>query len=729
LAATPPPPQPPAQPAAPVPRPRRNYPITLEEVNLSFINDTPGIGVGHEWLFIPVEHLIGGRASENLWRFRIRDLRNPPATECAWVSLREVQLLSTSTVARQFRSCLEAEFGGTWRTALDYLILRIQENEGRFIRQAPQQEAEDEEEVVEQFRVNLSADELEEVENILNSPNAIERINTPHLDNIVSGENDNKQVIFTTLLSGKSPNPKMKQMILIKGRAGGGKSTLMNIANLYRYKEVGRFTKHALDYSSESFRGIEVLKLKEFGNADDEKEGVSVIKFLSADDNGYNVEYVVRDEATGRMRTETSHIPPLTIISSTNRVDIDEQYTRRNWILNPDESAEQTERVRQWTAKDNNERAYVSLGILAETSKERSTRILMGLLDRIPPCEVIVPFADALTSILEANNLRVRGDYGRLITLVQLYGILIQRSLPNVTREDGTVIVVMTPERAIEVLNLAMGPLTTMTSSLEQRDRRIINLLKEHNCDIKGAAIDKTLRDTIATHSGLTSESIRLYLNQLENSGYMTSEEGPQRRKTWYLLYSLEELERKLSSVSDKLKKPRGIIEKMWNETLAWAQAIANANQPADQAAPAPTEAPSQDSAAHRLEVSQSLSDAFTALIPHLEAMRTAQLQVLADAEAEMPPEPERLEVHIQAQLGGETLGGTGKLTGTIMERLDTLCQWVASESLVLDTVTDEQIAAHFESPIEEVGRLLDVIRRDSGAPIFSPRPGRWRGK
>lgn len=167
---------------------------------------------------------------------------------------------------------------------------------------------------------------------ILNSENVGVEIDK-HLGNVVSGEEDNRLALFILLLSGKFREPEMKQMILLKGTEGSGKSTLMILADAFKTKDVGRFSEHALDYSD--LKDFEVLRLKEIGHMDEEKQGISTLKFLSADDKGYTCEVTVRDKETGQFTTQEIIIPPITVLSGTTRILIESQYNRRNWIINP----------------------------------------------------------------------------------------------------------------------------------------------------------------------------------------------------------------------------------------------------------------------------------------------------------------------------------------------------------------------------------------------------------
>jgi len=161
------------------------------------------------------------------------------------------------------------------------------------------------------LRQLLDAEAEEEAERILSSANVLDELQR-HLDNIITGEDSNKRLVFVLLLSGKTDDDTLKQFLLLKGEAAGGKTKLMRLADAFRTKSVGRFTAHALDYSD--LWNYQILRLKEIGNMDQEFQGVSTIKFLSADDEGYIVEMPVRGE-DGRFSNVEYRIPPITVIT------------------------------------------------------------------------------------------------------------------------------------------------------------------------------------------------------------------------------------------------------------------------------------------------------------------------------------------------------------------------------------------------------------------------------
>jgi len=478
-----------------------------------------------------------------------------------WVTVDSPEKLRTSRNAKILREVLKAEHPADWRILLENAVERIQKAVASFKPEAEKPSCEREESKVE-------PEVEEEVERILNSDDPLSEIKR-HLDNLIAGEDANKLTIFLLLLSGKCPNPSLKQMILLKGEAGAGKSTLMSIADLFKTKSVGRFTEHALDYTE--LEGFEVLKLKEIGVMDEEKQGVSTLKFLSSDDEGYIVEFTIRDPETGEFTTQTKRIPAITVISSTTRLKIDPQYQRRNWIISPDESREQTLRIKKWFVKHEREKAEVILGFRKETSYDWSRRVLKELVRRIEPCSVIIPFEDSLLDVLNHGVLRVRGDYKKISSLVNLYGVLLQRKLPKLPAANSHAFL-MTAERSLEALNVALEPLVNMTADLEKRTAIVLRIMEDLGYKEKGAAIDKSAREEIAVRGGWAESTVRQYLNQIEAAGYLSSD--GKRPKTWYLLYSMDAIRRKMSVVSLKIENYDILVGNMRKEAQEWLKTL-----------------------------------------------------------------------------------------------------------------------------------------------------------
>ena len=268
--------------------------------------------------------------------------RDKPRT--GWVSLKGPEDLRSSKNAKPIRDWLRKLFKKSWSEKLETVIAALQDSKLTARRKAKKtagssSKAEELHSKPDREEVQLSPDEEQLVEDILSGPDTVNRVKEL-LDDVIAGEDENKQAIFILLLSGRIQDPRMKQIILLKGTEGAGKSRLASLSYLFKVKDVGRFSEHALDYTD--LRGYEVLYLKEMGHMDQERQGVSTLKFLSSEDRGYTVEVTAWDEETKTFRTKEYRIPPITLITTTTRVTLDPQFERRAWIFNPDESEDQT---------------------------------------------------------------------------------------------------------------------------------------------------------------------------------------------------------------------------------------------------------------------------------------------------------------------------------------------------------------------------------------------------
>jgi hypothetical protein len=394
--------------------------------------------------------------------------------------------------------------------------------------------------------VKVDPDIIEEAKNIVKSPDIIEKIKSL-LECVSAGEIDKKMLILALLLSGKIIDKQAKQIILLKGEAGSGKSTLMEIANFFKTKDIGRFTEHALDYSD--LQNYEVLKIKELGSMDLEKEesGLSTLKFISADDLGYTVEYTVRDKETGLMTTQQHRIPPITVITSTIRVNVDPQLERRSWTINPDESVEQTQLIKKFKAKREWAKTQKLFKILKYTPQERAELLLKEIIKNIEPVEPILLFPCNLTKLLKSEKLRVRGDIDKVFWLVKIFAVLNQNNLP-IINIDGKKAVVCTPTIAYEAIKTAKKSLITMTSGLEERSRQLIDLLKTMKKEV-GSEITKEDREMMAVKLKRSERTIRKYLGEWVVQGFLSEEsEGRQHKIKHKLLYPIDEIELSESS-------------------------------------------------------------------------------------------------------------------------------------------------------------------------------------
>jgi DNA-binding MarR family transcriptional regulator len=378
----------------------------------------------------------------------------------------------------------------------------------------------------------------EKAEAILSSENPLRTLKEECLDKIIVGEDKNKLLMVILLLSGpySRVEQKITQIIILGGQPGVGKSELASLSRAFKIKEVGRFTPHALDYTDLSEH--EVLYIKEMAYLDAEKEGVATIKFLSTEDQGYVVEYVVRDEK-GRLTTETKKIPPITVVTTTTRVLVDSQFERRAWIINPDESPEQTKRVLEFKAKLKVEEQQVKLGLKKCTSKDFAFQVLKAVVEKLEPVKVIVPYPRTLARLLNVEVLRTRGDYDKLYALTLLTAFLLQKKLP---RDNGVVLAL--PSTLLNALDIAADPLSTMSTRLDARIRNLIQELKNLGKVQADEIVNHEDRVKLAKLLGKDEKTVRNYLKKMVEEGYMVEEPDPvdKRYINHRLLKSLDDI-------------------------------------------------------------------------------------------------------------------------------------------------------------------------------------------
>ena len=440
-------------------------------------------------------------------------------------------------------------------------------------------EEEEEQEKEQVFDEEIEKAIEEEVKRICEMDNQLEGLK-PHLDVVVVGEDDNKKAILVLEAGSKFKELDKKQIIILKGMEGGGKTTLAsNLTAPFKTKTVGRFTEHALEYSD--LKGYEVLYIKELGSMDMDKQGVASIKFLSCDDGGFVVEYTVRDDA-GRFRTEQKRIPAMTVISTTTRLLLDSQFERRAWLFNVDESEQQTERIKKWKAWIGQQKDEVKLGIRKITDYDFSREVLKRFIRRLQPQKIIIPFRETLAEALTSKVLRVRGDIDKLYTFIELYGLFNLKRLMKIKEN----VYAVTPEIAVEALNIILKPLANMLGGADERVKPLINALKEVQT-VKdeydeegrkrevletyvhaGAVIDKTVREQLAVKLGKSEKTVRAYLNYLEEKGFLSSDN--KKPKTYTLLYPLSEIEKKLLEASAISESADNLRDKLEKEAQKW---------------------------------------------------------------------------------------------------------------------------------------------------------------
>jgi hypothetical protein len=322
----------------------------------------------------------------------------------------------------------------------------------------------------------------EEILKIHNSDDPMKIIDD-HLSNLIAGEKDNRKFLFITAMSGKTKHlrnvrDRKTMMIVAVQESGGGKSYLTTIiSGLHKTFTASHITDRALNYAGEDLTNFDILMIKELGNLDKEndKNGNASIKMLSMDDGGLSTTYTYKNKE-GKFDVETVRTEPITVMTSTTRTNLDPQFLRRSFVWSPDTSAEQTRKIKEFNRKLKMQEDQVRHKLRAYTDFDFSFTVLKKYVERFNLVNVIVPFD--IFDYLDDSNIRIRGDFDKLDDLVEMYAQICHSSLPYLER-SGETYYIMTPEKTLELFNMARNPLMFMASGSDARFFRFLSVLKD----------------------------------------------------------------------------------------------------------------------------------------------------------------------------------------------------------------------------------------------------------
>ncbi len=381
-----------------------------------------------------------------------------------------------------------------------------------------------------------SPEDYELAKRVLRSPHALQIIKIL-LDQSIRREGRNKVYSFLVTLTAKHPNPKLKQILMLSGQPGGGKTTIANVlAKLLRTKRVGRYSEHAMDYSN--LEKYDLLYVQELLDLEQQKRmGVSTIRFLSADDQGYTVEFTTGDPKQG-FTTKTRKIPAMSVITTTTVSETEAQFERRIHRVNVDETAATTKAVIAWKGDEKKRAVFEWLG---DIPARRGVYVLKALVEQLEPYEVsTAPVSRGLGDILKTTYLRARGDYDKILALTEMSAWLYQQQRPYIVRtgEHGEErLIFALPQDAYYALEVGLQPILTMMTDLDKRIRdliRVVGEFKDHNYTYKhGKGLETipgfTINDILPRvrqameAPNIAKRTVRDWLKTLEERGLLAA--------------------------------------------------------------------------------------------------------------------------------------------------------------------------------------------------------------
>lgn len=271
---------------------------------------------------------------------------------------------------------------------------------------------------------SLPLDQREEALKLLRKRNLLYQIGEYAERMGIAGERGNTIIAYLSITSRILKNP---ISLLIKADSSSGKSYLVkNVLRFFpdnAYKEVTGMSKQALIYSDESYSHKTIVICEYQGM----NEALYNIRALQSEGK-LIFETVMEDPKTGRLKTERIEKEgPTNFIVTTTRLKIHYENETRNWSIFMDESEDQTKKV-----KDKIAERYSTLHL--NPSFLKGFQNAQRLLKYYP---VRIPYAEFLSERTPNKPLRIRRDFQKLLTAIEVITLLHQHQ--RELKEDSEV--------------------------------------------------------------------------------------------------------------------------------------------------------------------------------------------------------------------------------------------------------------------------------------------------
>jgi len=224
-------------------------------------------------------------------------------------------------------------------------------------------------------------------------------------------------------------------------------------------------------------------------------------------------------------------------VTTTTQSVVERQLGSRTWLLEPDETKEQTERILQYQGEN-----ATKIEFEGYTEDEM---VLKSLLYELKPNKVLLPFARQLSRLFPKTEIQARRDFKRLVSLIKTITILHQRQRFKVN--------ILSQECLVASLtDLAYGmkivePILLMTLyGLPNRALEIIKIMKTL------PEIEDWTTATMGKHLKLSQNRTRRILKGLIDRGFISKDDSKRPHKYRYTEKDVEEINTILSMVSEK---------------------------------------------------------------------------------------------------------------------------------------------------------------------------------
>jgi len=306
------------------------------------------------------------------------------------------------------------------------------------------------------------------------------------LDFEIVGEMESKALIFLLLLSKDFPSHTGKpdwniisdpqsQNVILSADSSSGKTYLVKaILKLFGEKDVdyfviSRITKNAINYFTDVNMDGKIIFIEEMQGLDDAtsqlrlwmSEGCLTLNTVEKvkNDEGVEVNTMVTKTTTGQPSFITCQAEGL----------VNDQLNNRSWVLSTDVSDEQTKMILNFQ-NDMNQ------GLVKINKKK--IRMISDAMKQLRPYHFKIPYADHNAMEIPINDIRVRRDYQKFLTLIKCSAYLHQKQRQIVKENEQEFIICTIQDYDIARL-YSSGILGATFSGLTMIQLNLLTFLKK----------------------------------------------------------------------------------------------------------------------------------------------------------------------------------------------------------------------------------------------------------
>lgn len=351
---------------------------------------------------------------------------------------------------------------------------------------------------------NYTEDEKKDALKLLNDPNLLERFikTTEELGSV--GEVNNKLAVFFTLTSRLLDKP---LSLTIKGDSSGGKSFLVDtVAKFFPDDEVLTFTAmsaKALFHRPDNLSHKGLIICERHGA---EESDYAIRSLQSEGKLVFSVPE--KDPDTNQWITADHEVAgPVAYIETTTRTNLHPENQTRCFDLFIDDSPEQTARILNAQRKQ-----YSPLRESSEPDL-RHWKVAQQLLKKY---QILIPYVDSIK--FPTKPMRVRRDFPRFLTLIEVSTFLHQYQREMVTTEGQEYLVASVEDYAI-AYGLASDILCQTIKQVSPQAEALIGTIKEMTLNEPTKPF--TRRDLI-NRTSQEKKTVLKYLKECEQQGLVS---------------------------------------------------------------------------------------------------------------------------------------------------------------------------------------------------------------